>query len=174
MRIFLLVVLLCAFYAVADYFTGNGIDESVLYHLQVGVEGAGVAAYKWLVVVVTVVLAVVLIVAFIAFTKITRRKRQHSLPALVLAAALLSSSVAVNPASHNLYSLWQIIAQGQRQITLPESHWQPVSKTPEAPLNVVVLYLESLERTYLNNDAFPDLTPNLNHWESKGTYFTDT
>ena len=107
LSIFLLVVLLSAFYAVADYFTGNGIDESVLYHLQVGVEGAGVSAYKWLVVVVTVVLAVALIVAFVVFTKITRRKRQHSLPALVLAAALLSSSVAVNPASHDLYSLWQ-------------------------------------------------------------------
>ena len=51
LSIFFLVVLLSAFYAVADYFTGNGIDESVLYHLQVGVEGAGVAAYKWLVVV---------------------------------------------------------------------------------------------------------------------------
>ncbi|MDM7481521.1 MAG: hypothetical protein P3W96_005825 [Halomonas sp.] len=46
LSIFLLVVLLSAFYAVADYFTGNGIDESVLYHLQVGVEGAGVSAYK--------------------------------------------------------------------------------------------------------------------------------
>jgi len=41
----LLLAIVSAAHLVADRFTGQGIDEAVLYHLLVGLEGAGFAEY---------------------------------------------------------------------------------------------------------------------------------
>lgn len=42
--LFAWLVLALAWWA-ADHFTGEGIDESVLFHLWIGLEGAGLGAY---------------------------------------------------------------------------------------------------------------------------------
>ena len=38
-------LLLTSLYLLADYFTGNGIDEAVLYHVFYGMKGAGYSEY---------------------------------------------------------------------------------------------------------------------------------
>jgi phosphoglycerol transferase len=43
-------VVLYLMYGIADYFTGNGIDESVIFHFKYGLGGAGFSEYSELIV----------------------------------------------------------------------------------------------------------------------------
>lgn len=48
-----------------------------------------------------------------------------------------------------------------------------ISKKEEKTKNLVFIYLESFENLYLNNEIFPNLTPNLNNLKQKSTYFSN-
>lgn len=168
------VVFLSAFYIVADYFTGNGIEESVLYHLQTDMTGAGVKEYYWVIFFVFLALTSVMAFAVMLFFKITFFKGRHGFLAVGLVVLLSFGAIFFNPATQNIYSLWSRVEQGrQSDAVFPESYRRPINKAPEKPLNFVVLYLESLERTYLNEKEFPGLAPNLSHWEKEATHFTN-
>ena len=54
-----------------------------------------------------------------------------------------------------------------------EYYRQPEIEQTGEPKNLVFIYAEGLERTYLNNDVFPDLTPHLGQLESRSTTFTN-
>ena len=54
-------------YLAADYFTANGIDESVIYHLEYGMDGAGFVEYIGLFAGVSLLLLFALAVAFAVF-----------------------------------------------------------------------------------------------------------
>src|SRR5690554_1926682 len=56
------VVVLSLLYLVSDYFTANGIDESVIYHLRVGLEGAGFKAYAGIILATALVLTAWLVI----------------------------------------------------------------------------------------------------------------
>lgn len=80
----------------------------------------------------------------------------YSLLALLLALA----SVDASPAFHQITELVKSQSRdGDPDFT---TYYKEPSKTiPNPKLNTVYIYGESLERTYFNNDAFPDLTPEL-------------
>lgn len=46
--------------------------------------------------------------------------------------------------------------------------------SPDPKLNLVYIYGESLERTYFDNEAFPDLTPELGALKNEGPDFSHT
>lgn len=170
---FLLTVLLSVGYWAADYFTGRGINEAVLYHIKVGMEGAGLGDYIWLIVASVVALAVALALAVAAWHWARRHKRSSGWPAGAAIIGLTLAAVLLHPAVHDLYRLQQHTGAVKDDVALPESYIKPALTPPDEPINVVVLYLESLERTYLNEDEFPGLTPNLSRWEEKSMHFTD-
>lgn len=170
---FLMTVLLSVVYWVANYFTGRGINEAVIYHLKAGMQGAGMGDYMGLVAGAAVALVVALALAVVAW----RWGRQHPRPANLLAAGasivLAAAAVLVHPAGQDLYRLQQYANINKEDIALPASYMKPTLTPSDSPSNVVVLYLESLERTYLDDAEFPGLTPNLSRWEKKSTHFTD-
>ena len=51
-----------SFFFLSDYFTGNGIDESVFYHLRYGLSGAGYTAYVELILLFCIAISAYLIV----------------------------------------------------------------------------------------------------------------
>lgn len=52
------------------------------------------------------------------------------------------------------------------------AYYKEPSKTiPDPKLNLVYIYGESLERTYFDNEAFPDLTPELGALKNEGLGF---
>lgn len=169
---FLLVALLSVGYLAADYFTGAGINEAVIYHLKAGMGGAGLGDYTWLIVGAVGVVTLAVIIAGVAWCWVRRHSRPASLLASAVVVVLTGAGVAVNPAARDLYHLQQQTTSAREDVALPASHMQPTLTPPEKPLNVVVLYLESFERTYLNEDEFPGLAPNLSRLEPQSTYFT--
>ena len=151
----LFVILNITLYA-SNYFTGDGINDAVLYTLTNSLTGAGVGKY----ILPGVGLVVALVAVFGALGWVLRRRRHHphhfgySLVALVLALA----SVDASPAFRQISEL----VKSQSRDGDPDfvAYYKEPSKSIANPqLNLVYIYGESLERTYFDNDAFPDLTP---------------
>ncbi len=51
---------------------------------------------------------------------------------------------------------------------------EPSKRIDNPQLNLVYIYGESLERTYFDNDAFPNLTPELGKIKDQGLDFSNT
>lgn len=170
------VVVLSLLYWVADYFTGAGIDESVIFHLRVGLEGAGFKEYTLLMMSV-VLLSGGWVAGFILLLR--RCWSRDGRRSVVLSGAVLSLlAVAANPASHDLYRLYA--PQPGRAMTTPgagvASHYinrPKVTRTAEPPANLVYIYAESLEETYFDENLFPGLLPNLKALREQGLVFED-
>lgn len=170
---FLLVTVLSALYGVADYFTGRGINESVIYHLKAGMTGAGLDDYGSLAIAAGLALMASVVVAIVASVWIFRQDRQGSLQATGCVIVLVASAVLLHPATRDLYFLQQQASSVQHDVALPKRYIKPSLVSPEEPLNLVVLYLESVERTYLDEQSFPGLVPNISRLEKEATYFTN-
>ena len=166
----LFVVLNITLYA-SDYFTGDGINDAVLYTLTNSLTGAGVSKY----ILPGVGLVVALVAVFSALGWLLRRRRHHphhfgySLLALILAVG----SVDASPAFRQISEL----VKSQSRDGDPDfsAYYKEPSKTiPNPRLNLVYIYGESLERTYFDNDAFPNLTPELGELKNQSLDFSHT
>lgn len=106
---------------------------------------------------------------------VLRRRRHHphhvgySLAALLLALA----SVDASPAFHQISEL--VKSQSREGDPDFAAYYKEPSKRIDNPqLNLVYIYGESLERTYFDNDAFPNLTPELGRIKDEGIDFSNT
>ncbi|WP_318364074.1 phosphatidylglycerol--membrane-oligosaccharide glycerophosphotransferase [Enterobacter sp.] len=166
----LFVVLNITLYA-SDYFTGDGINDAVLYTLTNSLTGAGVSKY----ILPGAGLILALIAVFSALGWILRRRRHmpfhfgYSLLALMLALG----SVDASPAFHQITEL---VKSQSRESSPDFDTWYkvPAKSIPDPKLNLVYIYGESLERTYFDNAAFPDLTPELGAIKNNSIDFTHT
>jgi phosphoglycerol transferase len=162
----------------ADRFTGNGIDESVLFHLWTGFEGAGVDAYLPLLAMVASGL-LACGVASTGFWRLCTRERPTPVPhprgrRAALASLLLgTTALGLHPASLELGALAQRQVRSLVAAPTPPVHFTP-PPTPSLarPLNLVVLYLESVEHTFLDPELFPDLMPRLGTLAQRALRFT--
>jgi len=162
-------------YVVIDRITGAGIDQSVLFHLAAGFEGATVSGFGHLFALGTAFLVGALAASVLAWRLIRSPRAFHPLRRGLGLAALVAS-IAVSPAlwdgSHLARSFLE--ARGAPQAPAPPEFVVPAHLDLESPpKNLVVLYLESLERTYLDEELFPGLTPNLARLEREALSFTE-
>ncbi|MGL5968591.1 MAG: phosphatidylglycerol--membrane-oligosaccharide glycerophosphotransferase [Kluyvera sp.] len=166
----LFVVLNITLYA-SDYFTGDGINDAVLYTLTNSLTGAGIGKY----ILPGVGIVVALIAVFGGLGWLLRRRRHHphhfgySLLALILAVG----SVDASPAFRQISEL----VKSQSRDGDPDfaAYYKEPSKTiPNPKLNLVYIYGESLERTYFDEQAFPDLAPELGALKNEGLDFSHT
>ncbi len=166
----LFVILNITLYA-SDYFTGDGINDAVLYTLTNSLTGAGVGKY----ILPGIGIALALVAVFGALGWVLRRRRHHphhvgySLLALLLALG----SVDASPAFRQITEL----VKSQMRDGDPDFavyYKEPAKTIPHPKLNLVYIYGESLERTYFDNDAFPNLTPELGALKNEGLDFSHT
>lgn len=153
----LFVVLNITLFA-SDYFTGDGINDAVLYTLTNSLTGAGVS--KYILPGIGIVLGADSVFGrwggSCAVVAIILHHFGYSLLALLLALG----SVDASPAFRQITEL----VKSQSRDGDPDfaAYYKEPSKTiPDPKLNLVYIYGESLERTYFDNEAFPDLTPEL-------------
>ena len=152
----------------SNYFTGEGINDAVLYTLTSSMTGAGVGKY----ILPGLGLAVGLIVIFGGLTWILRRKNHpHHLGYSVLALSLALFSIKTTPAYQQVVSL---IKSQTRTGTSDFADWYkvPEGTIKQPKLNLVYIYGESLERTYFDEQAFPGLAPELNALKSQAIDFS--
>lgn len=164
------IILNITLYA-SDYFTGDGINDAVLYTLTNSLTGAGVSKY----ILPGLGLVVALVLVFGALGWVLRRRRHHPchMGYSLLALLLALGSVDASPAFHQITEL----VKSQSRDGDPDFaayYKEPAKQIPAPKLNLVYIYGESLERTYFDNDAFPDLTPELGALKNQGLDFSHT
>ena len=166
----LFVVLNITLYA-SDYFTGDGINDAVLYTLTNSLTGAGISKY----ILPGAGLICALIAVFGALGWILRRRshRPYHFGYSLLALLLALGSVDASPAFRQITEL---VKSQSRESSPDFTTWYkvPAKSIPDPKLNLVYIYGESLERTYFDNAAFPDLTPELGAIKNNSIDFTHT
>lgn len=152
--------------------TGSDFNEAMIYHLQVGLEGSPIKDFRE-----TIVLGVSGSVALVggflvliwrtpwsAFS--TPRGRIPSWFPLVGALAAL----ALNPTMRRVVGF---LASFDRDTVSVSDYKEPQPLSPlTKPVNFVWIYLESFERTYLDEKLFPGLTPHIKAIEAESLTFT--
>ncbi|MFU0885714.1 sulfatase-like hydrolase/transferase [Kluyvera sichuanensis] len=165
--------LLVGSYFVANWFTGIGFDDSILYHLEFGVEGAGFADF-YLLIFVFIVLQLIFATSIVVYLRTFLHKYKcykNSIPQIIKGAILVCCSFIVHPAASNL--LWYLFNH-QYSDDFIEYYIQPqVNTSVEKTKNIIYVYLESLEYNYMDESLFPGLTPELHKIEKASVSFTN-
>lgn len=166
----LFVVLNLTLYA-SDYFTGDGINDAVLYTLTNSLTGAGVS--KYILPGAGLVLALTLVFGGLGWVLRRRRYHPHHFGYSLLALSLALLSVDASPAFRQISEL--VKSQSREGDPDFAAYYKEPSKIIANPrLNLVYIYGESLERTYFDNDAFPNLTPELGALKAESVDFSHT
>ena len=164
-------------FLVADYFTGVGVDASVIYHLKYGLYGAGFSEYKTLIVMAVGAFLLTVASAFYFIkrnSKITKQTKLIQNPGFY---TVLILAFLVSPSTHGLLSssVSGLLGWNDSQRLNFYDHYrfpelEPLSSVKK---NLVYIYAEGLERTYFDEATFPGLVPNLMALKSSGTSFTN-
>ncbi len=164
----LLTLFLLVSWHTANRFTGAGINDAVIYTLRTGLDGAGVNEYNGLrLFALAAFLCGLALLLFTFFRPLKNRKSSTGLAS----ASLLAVSLLINPATSDLYQL-----QATTTATASfDAYYRPpaITSRPDNPKNLVLIYAESFERSYFDEDIFPGLVTDLHQLEQTGVSFTN-
>lgn len=166
-------------FLVSHFFTRNAIDDSVIYHLKYGLGGAGYSEYIDLILFVSAGLFFSFFLSFLfgrwlsnhfGIEKATKR-RNYAIAYVLIIIGLLTSPTT--------YDLWKYVKIYSTSLEIPRL---PFSKnyikdevilSGEQKRNLLYIYVESLERTYFDEEHFPGLIKELRRLEDRATIFTN-
>ncbi len=147
MTLFLLI--LSGVHVVSNYFTGAGINASVSYHLRVGFASAGIGEYTTIIVVSAAFLLTALGISVFVLHYLYKSSKPVSKKFQFIAIALFIAATVVNPAGKDLFRLYApryAIFAGNDSSGFSRLYILPDAVQAASPLNLVFIYLESLER----------------------------
>lgn len=166
----LATALLLIAYAIANRFTGEGINSAVWYHVRYGLKGAGFNDYRALIIVSAIALLVMplLLAGIVAW----RRKRPPHRRFFIVGQVLLIGALITNPGLKDVLALSRNHSPATADFY---RYYQPASLTAvssEHP-SFVFIFAESLERTYFDEQRFPGLITHLRALEREAASFTN-
>lgn len=171
---FLSTTFFLLFHSVANYFTGSGINHSVLYQIRYGLSGAGFSEYTFLV--VASISAIFLLVLFSVLLFSLPKRKGIIKKYFILSILLLFFSTITNPSfaflKQEAFSKKKSLKEEDMRFISEKFSDIKITKTSKA-YNLVFIYLEGLEKSYLNEDIFPDLLPNIRKLEKESISFTN-
>jgi len=159
-----------------DRLSGDGLNAATLYHLYSGLEGAGVGDFSRPILAFATL--ALLSLAPLLLVRLHRHRgrrlfRPHGRGGAVLAGFLATFAVAVlsSPLASDALRLYR------QSRPVDTSQVAAEYAAPDRPLrqrkNIVWIYGESLERTYLDERAFPGLMPNLSRLAGEALDFRE-
>lgn len=164
-------IILNASMLASNYFTGEGINDAVIYTITSSLSGAGVS--KYLLPAAGLILGLVILFGVLSWILRLRKGRRASQIYSLLAVVLALASINTTPAYQQVASLIK------SQVGKGSSDFYTHYKVPGKQLrgdkpNLVYIYAESLERTYFDEKAFPDLAPELSQIKNSSYDFSNT
>lgn len=171
--LFFLLFFVSGFYYVANFFSGNGIGESVFFHLTMDMGGAGFKeSYHVIILTVLYVLAIFYGSFFVYNMVLLKSIKRKNKLSVVFSAILIVISFYFNPGVAGIYKHYASVSDEIDSVEYPAEYMVPKNIEVNNK-NFVYIYLESFERTYLDEKLFPSLTPNLNKLGNEALVFTD-
>ena len=148
-----------------DRLSGDGVNAATLYHLRADMEGAGVGDFKGE---IAGFLALALLsLAALLLPRVRRfRLPRHGGAVLGAFAATLLATVAASPLARDGVRLARMLQPVDYQ-GIAQDYVRPSARI-QRPRNVVWIYGESLERTYMDPQAFTGLMPHLSRLAAQG------
>lgn len=182
--------LLTIIWLASDYFTGEGFTDAVSYHLRVGLGGAGVAEYLGILFLTLFLLAAAIFLSWKLSRFLSKDSSKQFSPGAVLCLLVLPVVCILHPTVNGILagfnaSIYGPGSMSERLFSAADSPFgdsEPFSDfyvqpeiSPEAPPfpNLVMLYVESLERTYFDEERFPGLISELRELEREAISFTN-
>lgn len=172
----ILALLLGVTYLVSDFFTGVGIDDSVIYHLTFGLQGAGFGEYSKLILLTLVAITVALIATLFAWRMLRPDQINAGFARYYLGHLVFPLALVINPGAQDLFSLYvdRTAAGSNRSQDVFEQYYllpEKIEKQGEGR-DFIYIYLEGLENTFFDETLFPGLLPGLSRFKSRGLSFS--
>ncbi len=154
-------------YGLADYLSGNGIDEATIYHLKYGLGGAGFLEYKFLIITTISIILLGSAWFFWFFFKKKASKKGNNM----IAYFFIFLSLLLNPASIDLNKAFNVDYSESNEFY--EYYKKPhIEQISENTKNLVFIYGEGFEQTYFH-EIFPGLIKELRTLKAKTISFTN-
>ena len=157
-------------YCFFNYLSGNGFNEAILFHLIHGINGFGINEY--------ILPSSILFFYFLSCLAIIlfNNKRIYidadkNLISDILILCITCLALLLNPLLKDIKNIFSSSSTNTYSET-NDFYNKPITFTKK-PDSIIFLYLEQLERTYLDETIFPNLTPNLKRLEKKAISFTN-
>ena len=165
-----LLLLLLSCWWLIDRLSGDGINSATLYHLRSDMEGAGVGDFSSYIIAFLVLLLVSLSPLLLARMRRFRLQRHAGVLSLAFAGLLVGAGVC-SPLYGDALRIYRQMQPVDYSVVAPQ--YVIPSRPVTQPKNIVWIYGESLERTYLDEAAFPGLMPNLRRLAGQALDFRD-
>jgi phosphoglycerol transferase len=167
-----LYIVSSAFYLLSDYITGNGINEAVWYHISSGIDVEILFQYKYVIALTVILFLASLYFLNIYYKKIKNRVNKRSLKTLA-SEVLLLISFLIHPTLFSIYD-YSKDYDALEELNFSDYYLKPTIKpTREDHPNFVYIYIESLERTFLDQNIFPGLLKNIKQLELDNISFSN-
>ncbi|MBV5278405.1 MAG: sulfatase-like hydrolase/transferase [Campylobacteraceae bacterium] len=172
-------IILSGVYIVSDYFTGEGINDAVIYHLRYGLDGSGFGDYYLIMTIGFGFFIASFVLSYFyyrlikndVFPEPNRIRRAISTTCILIA-------LAVHPTIMTGYNGFLKSIGFENALSL-QNNFADYYKTPslqstsEEHPNFVYIFAESFETTYFDEKLFPSLVTQLRSLREQNTYFTD-
>ena len=172
-------IIISAFYIVSDYFTGEGINDAVIYHLRYGLEGSGFGDYYLIIGIGIAFFIASFVLSFLYYRII--KNIMHPKPKTLkraISILFLIASLSIHPTIETLFNSVLKSVGFENPLSI-KYNFADYYKTPslqgvsEEHPNFVYIFAESFENTYFDEKLFPDLVTHLRMMREQNTYFTD-
>lgn len=172
-------MLLSVFFIVSDYFTGEGINDAVIYHLRYGLEGTGFGDYYLIISIGTALFIASLIFSVFYYKMVkndnfpTPNRVRRAISTLCLVFALV-----LHPSIGAFFDMFLKRIGFESALALQHSfadyYQEPtLEATREEHPNLVYIFAESLETTYFDEKIFPSLIKQLRATREQSTDFSN-
>ncbi len=162
--------LLISVYQISDMLTHNGFDESILFHIKMGLAGASLSDFWQIILYGCFLVFIIIIMAMYVYKKThTNSQEKANFFIVLLAMTLLFFSYASNQIINDIRHIFIYDSNDNfyNYYRLPTI----TSKQQMKKKNIVYIYAESLERTYMDETLFPGLIVDLKKLEKKSLSF---
>jgi len=174
-NIFLIVI-----YLFCDHLTGGaGINEAVLFHLKYSINIRIIKIFWQEIALLIVSILITYLVCRSLFLKINSLKKnkpisRHRTTGSLVTMCLVIFSFLINPATHDIKAVFtdHFSPSLSTPVTLQSIIKDAEIKFPEKKHDFILIYAESLEKTFFDDRLFPSLLPKLTKLiQDKGTSF---
>ena len=177
---------LVSIYLVSDYFTDEGVNDAVIFHVIYGLDGAGFAEYHLIIIVAVALFVVSILVAYLYYRMAKNRTypKKNNINQVV-SMILVVSAFIINPATSGLWTstskqvVNRYLSPADVEFTDDDKDFLKhyikggIKERSENHPNFIYIYAESLEQTYFDEDIFPGLIANLKEIKQESFEFTN-